>query len=115
MTSRALESPTSPGVVSDPVAKPATTSPKAARSAVSSAVSSSMRIVSSSGPFQSGVGGDQPLDALADERDGHFLVALDDPAADHDPVTEAPMLHAVAGLPRRLLLGAQRISSSGRR
>ena len=46
-----------------------------------------------------GVGSDQPLHALTHEGDGDFLVALDDPAADDDPVAEATVPDPVASLP----------------
>ena len=66
------------------------------------------------GPLEARIGGDEALHALADEGDGDLLVSLHDPAADHDPVAEAPVLDPVAGLPGRVLLGAERVAGAGR-
>lgn len=41
--------------------------------------------------------GDQALDPLTNEGDGDLLISGHNPAAHHDPLTQAPMDSAIAG------------------
>src|SRR5687768_15000873 len=114
MSSRALHSPSSPGVVIDPGEMAASSPSSASRATRSSSTRRWFSIGLLSGPFKAGIGGDQPLHALADECHGHLFVALHDAAAHHDPVPEAAMLDAISGPPRRILLRPERITRARR-